>query len=108
VGGPEGVAEAHAFAQRIGATLAATRKVTDLGWMPSQAQVGLSGRAIAPHLYFTLGISGGFNHTVGIQRAGTVVAINNNPEAPMFKQADYGIVADWRAFVSAMDEALAV
>ncbi|MBI5879373.1 MAG: hypothetical protein HZB53_17125 [Chloroflexi bacterium] len=107
VGGPEGVARVHDFAQRIGATVAGTRKVTDAGWLAPQAQVGISGRPIAPHLYLTLAVSGAFYHTVGIQRAGTIVAVNSSAEAAIFKQSDYGIVADWQAFIATMDEVLA-
>lgn len=99
IGSPENVAVVKAFADRLGAHLAATRKVVDYGWMPPQTQVGLTGKAIAPRLYIALGISGQFNHMVGVQRAGVIVAVCNNPDAPMFRQADYGLVADWREFV---------
>ncbi|MEP7200575.1 MAG: FAD-binding protein [Chloroflexota bacterium] len=107
IGGPENLPLVKAFADKIHGHIAATRKVVDLGWLPRWTQVGLTGRAIAPRLYFTLGIAGQFNHNVGIQRAGIIVAVNNNPDAPIFQQADYGIVADWRAFVEAMGEVVA-
>ncbi len=99
IGGPENLPIVKAFADQIHAPLAATRKVVDFGWMPRQQQVGLTGKSIAPRLYIMLGISGQFNHLVGIQRAGLIVAVNNSPEAPIFQQADYGIVADWREFI---------
>ena len=60
-----------------GAPLAATRDIVDLGWLPRQHQIGLTGRAISPKLYFAIGIRGAFEHTVGIRRSGTIVAINN-------------------------------
>jgi electron transfer flavoprotein alpha subunit len=107
IGGPENLPTVKAFADRIGGHIAGTRKVVDLGWLPPQTQVGLTGRAIAPRLYIALGIGGQFNHNVGIQRAGVIVAVNNNPDAGIFKQADYGVVADWRAFIDAMQEVIA-
>jgi electron transfer flavoprotein alpha subunit len=82
-----------------GAPLAATRDIVDLGWLPRQHQVGLTGRAIAPKLYFSIGIRGAFEHTVGIRRAGIVVAINKNQKALMFQNADIGIVGDYAEVV---------
>ncbi len=75
--------------------LAATRKVTDRQWLPRARQVGITGRHIAPELYVAIGISGKFNHMVGVAAAGTVVAINPDPEAPVFDLCDFGIVARW-------------
>lgn len=106
IGGPENLPAIRAFANRIGGHIAATRKVVDSGWLPPQTQVGLTGRSIAPRLYLALGIGGQFNHNVGIQRAGVIVAVNNNPDAPIFKQADYGVIADWKSFIDAMQAAL--
>ena len=80
----------------LGAELAATRKVTDQGWLPRARQVGITGRSIGPRLYIALGLSGKFNHSVGIRRSGTVLAVNNDPEAMIFGLADIGIVGDWR------------
>jgi electron transfer flavoprotein alpha subunit len=78
-----------------GAAIAATRDVVDAGWLPRQHQVGLTGRAISPRLYVAIGIRGAFEHMVGLRRAGTIVAINKSPKAPIFQQSDFGIVADW-------------
>jgi electron transfer flavoprotein alpha subunit len=78
-----------------GAAIAATRDVSDAGWLPRQHQVGLTGRAIAPRLYFAIGIRGAYEHMVGLRRAGTIVAINKNPKAPIFEHSDFGLVADW-------------
>jgi electron transfer flavoprotein alpha subunit len=79
----------------LGAELGATRKVTDEGWLPRARQIGITGRSIAPRLFVSIGASGKFNHTVGLRAARTVLAINPNPDAPIFQAADVGIVADW-------------
>ena len=105
VGGPEGVAQATDFARVMHASLCATRRVTDAGWVPRQLQVGLTGKAIDPRLYLAIGIRGVPNHTVGIKRAETVVAINNDPEAAIFERANFGIVADWAVILPAMRKA---
>ena len=94
VRGPEGVAAAKDFARVLGAGMCATRRVTDQGWMPRQLQVGLTGKAIDVRLYFAIGVRGAPNHTVGIKRAETVVAINNDAEAPIFERATLGLIAD--------------
>jgi electron transfer flavoprotein alpha subunit len=82
--------------ESLRAELAATRKVTDRGWLPRARQVGITGRSIAPRLYVVLGASGKYNHMVGVRAARTVLAINMNPEALVFSVADVGIVGDWR------------
>jgi electron transfer flavoprotein alpha subunit len=83
----------------LGAELAATRKVTDVGWLPHARQVGITGRSLAPQLYIAIGVSGKFNHMVGVRRAAFVLAINTDPEALVFASADAGIVGDWREVV---------
>jgi electron transfer flavoprotein alpha subunit len=85
----------EALRQLLGAELAATRKVTDEGWMPRARQVGITGRSIAPRLFVSIGASGKFNHTVGVRGAETVLAINPDPSAPIWEHADVGIVGDW-------------
>ncbi len=79
----------------LGAELAATRKMTDKGLLPHSRQLGITGRSIAPRLYVAVGLSGKFNHLVGVRNAGTVLAINADPEAPVFGGCDVGIVGDW-------------
>ena len=109
IGGPENLSAIHKLAESIGATVAATRNVTDVGWLPKQVQVGLTGRAIAPELYIAVGVRGDFNHMVGIQKAGTIVAINNNPNprrSPILQAADYSIVGDWQTYLPPLVEAL--
>jgi electron transfer flavoprotein alpha subunit len=83
----------------LGAELAATRKVTDAGWLPHSRQVGITARDIAPSVYFALGMSGNSNHLSAANRARTVIAVNNDPDARVFSQCDIGIVADWREVV---------
>jgi electron transfer flavoprotein alpha subunit len=97
---PEDYPTLRNLADRMGAVLCATRKVTDKGWMPRARQVGITGHAISPRLFVSLGSSGKFNHTVGIRGAGTVVAINTDPEAPVFGFADVGVVGDWKAVLT--------
>jgi electron transfer flavoprotein alpha subunit len=80
----------------LGAELAATRKVTDKGWQPRARQIGITGRSIAPRLYVAIGLSGKYNHMVGVRASGTVLAINPDPDALVWDHADVGIVGDWR------------
>ncbi|MYG94298.1 MAG: hypothetical protein F4138_04800 [Acidimicrobiia bacterium] len=86
----------------IGATLCATRKVTDNGWMPRARQVGITGHSISPQLYLAIGTSGKFNHTVGVRNAGIVVGINSDPTAPLWDVVDIGIVGDWAEVLDAL------
>jgi electron transfer flavoprotein alpha subunit len=83
----------------LGAELAATRKVTDVGWLPHARQLGITGRSIAPKLYIAIGMSGKFNHMVGVRRAECILAINSDPDALIFGSADVGIVGDWSEVV---------
>ncbi|HEY5173732.1 MAG TPA: FAD-binding protein, partial [Acidimicrobiia bacterium] len=93
---PDAYDDLEPFRVLLGAQLGATRKVTDKGWLPRSRQIGITGRSIAPRLYVSVGASGKFNHTVGLRAAGTVLAINADPSAPIFDAADVGIVGDWR------------
>jgi len=106
VGGPDGVRVVTDFAHTIGAALCATRRVTDKAWVPHQLQVGLTGKTIEPRLYFSIGIRGVPNHTVGIKRAETVVAINNDPDAVIFERANFGLVGEWEPLTRALDAAM--
>ena len=90
----------------LGAELAASRKVTDKGWLPRARQVGITGQSIAPALFVAIAVSGKFNHMVGARGAGTIVAVNNDPGAPVFEWADIGIVGDWREVVPLLASAL--
>jgi electron transfer flavoprotein alpha subunit len=107
IGGPTNLPVIEQLAEALGgAPLAATRDIVDMGWLPRQHQVGLTGRAIAPKLYFAIGIRGAFEHTVGIRRAGIVVAINKNQKALIFQNADLGIVGDYAEVVPLLTTAL--
>ncbi len=90
----------------LNAELGATRKVTDNGWLPRSRQIGITGRAIAPRLFVSVGASGKFNHTVGVRAAQTVLAINPDPSAPIFEHADAGIVAPWEEALPLLVDAL--
>ena len=106
IGGPENLPKIQALAGSLGATLATSRNVVHAGWLPHQVQVGISGRTIAPKVYIAVGLRGAFNHTVGIQKAGVIVAINTNRRHTIFRAADYGIVGDWETFLPPLVEAL--
>jgi electron transfer flavoprotein alpha subunit len=106
IGGPTALPAIEQLAARLGAAIAATREVTDAGWLPRQHQVGLTGRAIAPRLYVALAVSGAMEHLVGLRRAGTIVAINKSPKAPILRAADLGIVADVNDMLPHLEAAL--
>lgn len=90
----------------LGAELGVTRKVTDKGWAPRARQIGITGRALAPRLYVAIGLSGKFNHMVGIRAAGTILALNTDPSAPVFEHCDIGLVADWHEVLPKLTDAL--
>ncbi len=82
------------FARVIGGVLGCTRPVVDAGWLPKEHQVGSSGKTVKPKLYIALGISGAFQHIMGMKNSDTIIAVNKDPNAPIFNEADYGIVED--------------
>ncbi|AKA48423.1 hypothetical protein IX51_04195 [uncultured archaeon] len=95
------------LASRLSASVGGTRPIVDMRWMPRQQQIGLTGVSISPKTYISLGVSGQDNHVVGIRYAGKIIAINTDSKAPIFRYADFGIIADANEFVSRFNDYLA-
>lgn len=108
IGDPDNIPVVEDLARALGGVLACSRPVVDKKWLPKARQVGISGKTVAPKLYLAVGISGAFQHLAGIKKAQTVIAINKDPNAPIFRVADYGVVGDLFAVVPKLTERISV
>jgi len=106
IGEEDQVERFSALADKLGATLSASRPLVDAGWISNSRQVGQSGRTVKPRVYLALGISGAVQHLAGIREADTVIAVNTDPEAPIFSVADYGAVIDLHDLADALEHTL--
>lgn len=106
IGEQENIEEIKELAELMGGVISCSRPVVDKNWLPKYHQVGTSGKSVKPKVYLALGISGAFQHVAGISGAGTVIAINKDPKAPIFRVADYGVVDDLFKISNALREKL--
>ncbi len=106
IGEAENIDKVKELADAMGGTLASSRPIVDKGWLPKYRQVGTSGKTVKPKIYIAFGISGAFQHVAGISGAGTIIAVNKDKKAPIFRVADYGVIDDLFNVVDALKKEL--
>jgi electron transfer flavoprotein alpha subunit len=104
IGSTEGFSQLKELAAALGGCVGASRAPVDNGWVPTNLQVGLTGTVVSPNVYLAVGISGAAQHMAGCSSSNTIIAINRDPEAPIFHRAHYGAVADWKEVIPALIE----
>ena len=106
IGSQKGFEKLEKLAERLNGAVAASRSAVDAGFAPYRCQVGITGVTVCPKVYIAIGISGAVQHLAGMSGAGTVIAVNSDPKAPIFDYADYGIVGDWETVIDQVLEEL--
>lgn len=104
IGDKDNLPRFEALAEKMSATLSASRPLIDSGWLPSARQVGQSGKTVKPKVYLAMGISGAVQHLAGMKTSGTIIAVNSDPEAAIFSVAHYGVVADLYDILDELEE----